>query len=92
MEVKLHTKAKTALKAASLHTFKNFSIIDEQLVQTNHFLPTIVHYTPIAIGVTILELVRYCLIIWHDVIHCDIVQRAGNAFIYFLISEQVHYV
>jgi len=59
MEVKLHTKAKTALKAASLHTFKNFSIIDEQLVQTNHFLPTIVHYTPIAIGVTILELVRY---------------------------------
>ena len=58
MEVKLHTTAESALKAASAHTFKNYSIIDENLVQTCHFRPTILHNTPIAIGVTILELVR----------------------------------
>ena len=57
IEVKLHTTAETALKAASLHTFKNYTIIDENLVQTCHFRPTILHNTPIAIGVTILELV-----------------------------------
>jgi len=57
VEVKLHTDADSALKAASLHTFKNYSIIDENLVQTTHFQHTIVHTTPLAIGVTILELV-----------------------------------
>ena len=57
INVKLHTQANSAIKAASLHTFKNFSIIDEHLVQTNHFQHTITHTTPIAIGVTILELV-----------------------------------
>jgi len=56
--VKLHTQADTALSAASLHTFKNFSIIDEDLVQTTHYQATICHNTPIAIGVTILELVN----------------------------------
>jgi len=58
MEVKLHTGAKSALKAASLHNFKSFSILDENLVQTNHFPHTITHTTPLAIGVTILELVK----------------------------------
>ena len=57
VEVKLHTNAESALKAASLHTFKNYTIIDENLVQTTHFQHTIVHTTPLAIGVTILELV-----------------------------------
>ena len=58
IEVKLHTKAESALKAASNHTFKNYSIIDENLVLTNHYQATITHSTPIAIGVTILELVN----------------------------------
>ena len=57
IQVSLHTTAKSAIKAASAHTFKNYSIIDENLVQTNHFQHTILHSTPIAIGVTILELV-----------------------------------
>ena len=61
MEVKLHTKANSALKAASLHNFKHFSILDEHLVQTNHFPHTITHTTPLAIGVTILELVNMSL-------------------------------
>jgi len=58
IEVKLHTNADNALKAASNPTFKHYSIIDEDLVQTNHYTPVIRHNTPIAIGVTILELVR----------------------------------
>lgn len=58
VEVKLHTDANTAVHAASLHTFKNYSIIDEDLVQTTHFQHTICHNTPLAIGVTILELVN----------------------------------
>jgi len=63
VEVRLHTNVQSALKASSLHTFKNYSIIDENLLQTIHYRPTIVHNTPIAIGVTILELVSpifYC--------------------------------
>lgn len=57
IEVKLHTTVGSALKAASSPTFKHYSIIDEDLVQTNHFPEVIRHNTPIAIGVTILELV-----------------------------------
>jgi len=57
IQVSLHTTAKSALRAASSHTFKSYSIIDENLVQTNHFQHTIIHSTPLAIGVTILELV-----------------------------------
>ena len=57
IDVKLHTNIESAMKATSNPTFKHYSIIDENLVQTNHFTPVILHNTPIAIGVTILELV-----------------------------------
>jgi hypothetical protein len=59
LTVKLHTSEKTALKAISSPTFKNFTIIGENLVQTNHFTPTITHDKPIAIGFSILELVIF---------------------------------
>jgi len=59
IDVKLHTTSESALKASSSPTFKHYSIIDENLVQTNHVPPVIRHNTPIAIGVTILELVSY---------------------------------
>jgi len=55
--VKLHTSAKSALKAISKPTFKNYTILGEDLVQTNHFTQTITHDKPIAIGFSILELV-----------------------------------
>jgi hypothetical protein len=57
--VKLHTSGKSALKAISNPTFKNYTILGENLVQTNHFTPTIVHDKPIAIGFSILELVNF---------------------------------
>lgn len=42
-------------------------MIDENLVQTNHFLPIIKHTTPIAIGVTILELSKAEMIdLWYN--------------------------
>jgi hypothetical protein len=61
VSVKLHTSEKTLLKAISNVTFKSYTIIGEDLVQTNHFTPTITHDKPIAIGFTILELVIYKL-------------------------------
>lgn len=65
--VKLHTKSDALLKAVSLHTFKNFSVIDEHLVQTNHFTPVIKHNTPLAIGVAILELSKAEMIdLWYN--------------------------
>jgi hypothetical protein len=57
IQVKLHTTSKSALKAIGKPTYKNHTILGENLVQTNHFLPVIMHNTAIAIGVTILELV-----------------------------------
>lgn len=67
MTVKLHTRGDALLKAVSSHTFKNYSIIDENLVQTNHFLPVIKHMTPLAIGVTILELSKAQMIdLWYN--------------------------
>ena len=61
ISVKLHTNEKTFKKAMSKHTFKNFSIIDENLVVTSHVLPKILHNKPYAIGFTILELVSKVL-------------------------------
>lgn len=67
MAVKLHVKAESVLKSISSHTFKNFAIIDEHLVQTNHFLPVIKHTSPIAIGVAILELSKLQMIdFWYN--------------------------
>jgi len=54
--VKLHVKPKSLLKAVANPTFKSFSILDENLVQTNHFTPVILHDKPIFIGFTILEI------------------------------------
>lgn len=54
--VKLHTTKKSLLKAISHHTFKNFVIIDTNLVQTNHITPVVCHDKPISVGMTVLEL------------------------------------
>ena len=57
--VKLHTTAKSVEKAIAQPTFKGFTILSENLVQTNHYTPVIYHDKPIAIGVAILELVIF---------------------------------
>ena len=57
MTVKLHTTKKSALNAIAKPTYKNHTILAKHLIQTNHFTPTITHDKPIAIGVSILELV-----------------------------------
>lgn len=54
--VKLHNKKSSLLRAIASHTYKNFVILDEKLVQTNHFTPVIEHNKPIAVGMAILEL------------------------------------
>ncbi len=62
ISVKLHSTKESAEKAISCHTYKNHIILDEELIQTNHSIPTIFHDKPIAIGISILELVIYLII------------------------------
>lgn len=57
MEVKLHTTLKSAMKTTNKPTFKSFTILGENLVQTNHNTQVIRHDKPIAVGIAILELV-----------------------------------
>jgi len=59
--VKLHNNKKSLLRAISHHTFKNFVIIDDNLVQTNHIKPVVCHDRPIAVGMTVLELSKYIM-------------------------------
>ncbi len=59
--VKLHTTKKSLLRAISSHTFKNYVILDDNLVQTNHLKPVICHDRPIAIGMTVLELSKHIM-------------------------------
>jgi len=59
LDVKLHIHEKQLLKSASNPTFKNYVILDENLVQTNHFTPIIIHDRPIFVGFTILELSKH---------------------------------
>lgn len=59
INVKLHFKEKTLLKACANPTFKNYVILNENFVQTNHFTPFIIHDRPIFIGFAILELSKH---------------------------------
>lgn len=59
LNVKLHQNEKQVLKATSNPTFKSFTILDETLVQTNHFTPVILHDRPIFVGFTVLELSKH---------------------------------
>jgi len=77
IKVKLHTTADSALKAVAKPTFKCYSIVDENLVQTNHFLPAIHHNTPIAIGVTILELSK---LVMFDAWYNKLTKNSGCSF------------
>lgn len=55
--VKLHTTKESALKAISKHNYKTHVIISKNLIQTNHYNDVVLLNKPIAIGVTILDLV-----------------------------------
>ena len=57
--VKLHTTIDTLLRATSNSTYKNFTILGDGLVQTNHKIPKIFHDKPIYAGFAILELSKH---------------------------------
>lgn len=69
--VKLHTSKKTLLKAIASHTFKNFVIIDTNLVQTNHITPVVCHDKPISVGMTVLELSKHIMYSFFYNVLCD---------------------
>lgn len=58
-KVKIHTSKKSAINASSRPTFKNFSILGSNLIQTVHYIETIVHDKPTSIGFSILELSKH---------------------------------
>lgn len=57
INVRIHNEEHGLLDAISDPTLKRYSILGENLVQTNHEFPVIEHKQPIIIGFTILELV-----------------------------------
>lgn len=59
IEVDIHNKGKSLERAIASPTYKNYSIIAEDLVQTNHCLSEIKHDKPIYAGFTILELSKH---------------------------------
>jgi hypothetical protein len=59
IEVKLHRCKEYVQHYVSLPTFKSFSIIANDLVQTNHFPTRIKHHRPLFVGFTILELSKH---------------------------------
>lgn len=59
IEVKLHNNRESLMKLVSHFTYKSFSIITNNLVQTNHFPDKIEHKRPIYVGFTILELSKH---------------------------------
>lgn len=59
IKVSLHTNVRSLVSSVSNPSFKNFSIIGENLVQTNHSQNLIKHDRPIYAGFTILELSKH---------------------------------
>ena len=59
VRVKLHLNMDSLMNAASDSGFKNYNIISENLVQTNHKLERIEHKQPLFIGFAILELSKH---------------------------------
>lgn len=55
--VKLHNNRESLLRSVNSVTFKNYTILDENLVQASHTPLKVYHNKPIFVGFTILELV-----------------------------------
>jgi hypothetical protein len=83
--VKLHTTAKSVEKAIAQPTFKGFTILSENLVQTNHYTPIIYHDKPIAIGVAILELV-YIFLFFNQLLYILTNQNSILFYLFFRAS------
>jgi hypothetical protein len=94
LKVKLHTNEKSLKKALSQHTFKSFSIIDENLVATSHLPNKILHNMPHAVGFTILEYVSIFLLLHIFSISIFVIVYTDDVIYIFklLISEQAFYV
>ena len=82
--VKLHKSAESLRKASSMHTFKNFAIIDKDLVTTSHFLPEIIHNKPYAIGFSILEFSKHFM---YDFYYNKLLRKCGNNNIELLFTD-----
>ena len=82
--IKMHKSDESFRKASSLHTFKNFSIIDDDLVTTSHFLPQIFHDKPYAIGFTILEYSKHFM---YDFYYNKLLKKCGKENVELLFTD-----
>ena len=75
IKIKLHTSEKSLLKAVSQHTYKNYSIIDENVVTTTHSIEEIMHNKPYAAGFTILEYSKHFM---YDFFYNKLLKTCGR--------------
>ena len=96
INVKIHTNEKSFKKAMSKHTFKTFSIIDENLVITSHRLPSIIHNKPYAVGFTILEYVSISisisiLLLYYYIYYLYLISNS-NFYFLFINFQSKHFM
>lgn len=84
ISVKLHNNNKSFMKSMSKHTFKNFTIIDEDLVTTSHRLPEIIHDKPYAVGFTILEYSKHFM---YEFYYKSLLSKCGFENVEILFSD-----
>ena len=89
ISIKLHNNNKSFMKAMSKHTFKNFNILDEDLVTTSHRLPEIFHDKPYAVRFTILEYSKHFM---YEFYYKSLLSRSGVENVEILFWIQTHYV
>lgn len=84
INLRIHQNVESFRKATSQHTFKSYSIIDENLVTTSHFLPEITHNKAYAIGFTILEYSKHFM---YDFYYNKLLKKCGKENIELLFTD-----
>ena len=82
--LKVHYNQKSFQRACSHFTFKNFSIIDENIVTTSHFSKEIVLNKPYAVGFTILELSKHFM---YDFYYLKLMPVCGRDNVSLLMTD-----
>lgn len=82
--LKVHYNEKSFQKACSHFTFKNFSIVDKNIVTTSHFSKEIVLNKPFAVGFTILELSKHFM---YDFYYQKLIPLCGRNNVTLLMTD-----
>jgi len=89
MKVKIHTGRKSFLQAVASNSYKNFSIIDDDVVTTSHSVEEIIHNKPYAAGFTILELSKHFMF---DFYYNKLLKLCGRENVELLMTDTDSYI